>query len=70
MMCYCITQVNEFLKEHNTQIETPIAFNPNEGMKVMTAMRISTVKLDSKKRVGPSAFFATYCPVCGEKYEQ
>lgn len=68
-MCNCITKVNEFLKDHNTQVEFPIVFNANKGLSVVTAMRISTVKLDTKNREGPVALFASYCPICGEKYE-
>lgn len=69
-MCDCINKVNEKLKEYNTQIEFPIAFDPNDGMKIVTSVRISTVKIDTRKKLGPVGFFATYCPVCGEEYKQ
>ncbi len=69
-MCDCITRINKFLKDHNTQLEAPITFNPDNGMKVLTIMRIATVKINNRKKLGPVGFFATYCPVCGEKYEQ
>ena len=67
-MCDCVTKVNKKLEEHNTRLDIPIGFDPLSGLSAMPNMKIATSKIDEKKKEDIS-FFATYCPVCGEKYE-
>lgn len=61
-MCDCMDTVNVKLAEHNTKIELPW-FGPQ-------LPRIITMKADQKKRGKPMGIFATFCPFCGEKYQQ
>lgn len=63
MACECVERVNNepIMIENNTQIMLPW-FGPQRAMLI-------TMKLDEKKRGKPKEFFATYCPLCGVKYE-
>jgi len=62
-MCNCIEDTNNdpLMIESNTQIMLPL-FGPQRAL-------IVTMKLDEKKRGKPKYFFASYCPLCGEKYK-
>jgi hypothetical protein len=63
-MCECIKAINEMIARDNTQL-TPVFMLRNSPTKV----RLSTEKIDPKKRKGPIAIFAAYCPFCGLPYE-
>jgi hypothetical protein len=59
-MCGCIERTNAFLADHNTRITLPM-LGPQLPF-------VLTEKVDDKKRGKPAFLFATYCPLCGEKY--
>ena len=62
-MCDCIRKVNKLLAEHNTEIQTVSLFSPKG--RIEERLAVPTVRLDTKKRVGPMKLFATFCPMCG-----
>lgn len=62
MSCRCVEQVNAALSGRNTQVERIFSLT-GDGMLV----GIRTVKVDSKKRAGPVALMATFCPFCGKR---
>lgn len=64
-MCDCISLVNEQLKKHNTLLNVTFPFSMTGDMRVV----LSTVKYDDKKRGRPKTMIASYCPICGEKYD-
>jgi len=72
-MCDCIEMTNKDLKENhpefNTRVHVPIVFNFKDGVCKESKAMIVTEKLDDKKRIKPIKLFASYCPFCGEKYE-
>jgi hypothetical protein len=55
----CVVQIQEQLKEYNTQLETNL-FDP-------TQVFVQTVKVDTKKRGKAKMVLASYCPFCGVK---
>ena len=67
-MCNCIVELNKKLIERNTRIVIPITFGSN--LSLMGGPIIKTEKIDSKKRVGPVNVLASYCPFCGNKYDE
>jgi phage terminase large subunit GpA-like protein len=62
-MCDCIKQVNEKMKEYNTQLDLPFFLNGSTPR-----VQISTEKIESKVRKGPYHLFSEFCPFCGEQY--
>lgn len=66
--CECLTDFNERLKEHNTQIDVTFGF-PRDGSPPFTRPTISTSKIEKRKRVGPVIAVPTFCPFCGDRYE-
>ncbi len=54
----CFENVNEHLAKFNTQLDINL-LNTNQVF-------VSTLKVDSKKRVKPRTVIATYCPFCGK----
>lgn len=65
-MCNCITQVNEQLKPHDTEIGVMIMLNPPD-----VRVELSTyIPYGTKVKRGqkPMRLSAAYCPFCGEKY--
>ena len=65
-MCDCIEKLNELLKPRNTLIN--VSFDLLGKMPMRTI--ISTVKYDDKNRMEERTIIATYCPFCGQKYEE
>ena len=67
-------ETNKSMKEEhpewNTVLNIPISFNYHTGELHTSRVIVSTMKLDEKKRIKPISLFASYCPFCGEKYEQ
>jgi hypothetical protein len=61
-MCDCIKSTNEYLAQHNTKITIPWLGTQRPF--------VQTEKIDGKKRNKPMMLFASYCPFCGEKYEE
>ena len=66
-MCKCIDEINEQLKQQNRNTQVKQAF----GMKgtIPNAM-VSTEKADTNKREKSASIFASYCPFCGQKYDE
>lgn len=65
--CDCFTKVNKLLQEHNTAVALCDTINMKTG-NFERRMVVPTARIDTKKRKGPMRVFATYCPMCGEKY--
>ncbi len=63
-MCKCIALGNDKLAEKNTRIATAHSI-PGLAEKV----RIQTVKLRPRSRLGPVTLLATFCPFCGVKLD-
>ena len=76
MACDCWERTNEALLEHNTRIVRPMHLKEvitEQGRRfdlAMTGVELATAKVDPKKRGKPVTFVATYCPMCGERYEE
>lgn len=70
--CNCVKLVNEALEreEANTVLDIPMSINLSTGKMGPQRMVIATVKSNSKKRGQKKTLFATYCPVCGKKYNE
>jgi len=68
-MCNCITVANKALREHNTAIHLVDTINMKTG-NFERRMSVPTARIDAKKRKRPMKVFATYCPMCGEKYPE
>lgn len=64
--CDCVTQVNEQLAEHNTQIAVAITLktSPNQ---IGSLPLVATTKLEDHKRGRPKTVVCSYCPFCGKK---
>lgn len=60
-MCDCITKENIELGKRNSQVLIP-AWGPQR-------MMVKTVKVDVMRHRKPMELFASFCPLCGEKYE-
>jgi len=65
--CDCFTKVNRLLREHNTAVDLCDTINMKTG-NFERRMVVPTKRIDTKKRKGPMRVFATYCPMCGDKY--
>lgn len=59
----CLTEMNDLLREYNTQISGVIDFS---GLN-RELVQISTAKFNDKIRKKPRVLFATHCPFCGIK---
>lgn len=68
MSCNCIAEVNEALKAHNTRLDIPMLLSGYS----LTARKvaIATEKIDRKKRGNPVTVQGSYCPFCGQRYEE
>lgn len=62
-MCNCISNINADLKSHNTLLVFTLLGNPPRV--IIDTTQIETGR-GKKKAV---AVVATYCPFCGERYE-
>ena len=67
-MCNCITEIQTYLAEHNTQVDVCIGIREN-AFKFL-GVYLKTHKIDTHKRGQPKHVVASYCPFCGEKYEE
>lgn len=66
--CTCLSNFNEMLKEHNTEIDITFSV-PRDGGPMRAFPKISTSKIETRKRVGPVIAAPTFCPFCGQRYE-
>ena len=65
--CTCVKQVNEKLKEFNTELDTCLSLSMSD-MKASASLVIASRKIDSKKRGSAKTVFPRYCPFCGKKF--
>lgn len=70
-MCECIENIDQKLKENktNTRIKTPITFSVKNGFGPIRTV-VTTEKIDKSERKVPMMLQASYCPFCGEKYQE
>lgn len=73
-MCNCIREINSKLTKSgiNAELDVPFIVDPITKDIRAEIVTISTCKRDESKR-GKSVtvtVFASYCPFCGERYEQ
>lgn len=68
-MCNCISKVNKLLSEHNSVINLVDTIDMTTG-RLTARMTIPVRRLDHRKRKEAMRVFATYCPMCGEKYPE
>jgi hypothetical protein len=68
MTCTCATEADKRLAELNTCIDFATLIGPKG--KVTDRIAVRTIKLDPKKRKGPSVLVASYCPFCGVALEK
>lgn len=62
-MCECLPTINSKLREtHNTIVSSTLG-RPSRAV-------VSTLRFDCKVRGKPVAMIASYCPFCGENYEE
>ena len=66
--CTCLKEFNEQLREHNTEITVTFGI-PRDGSPMYIRPKISTEKIETRKRVGPVLVVPTFCPFCGTRYE-
>jgi hypothetical protein len=68
-MCDCLSMVNRELAKHNTHVDLVDTINMTTG-KFEQRMAIPTARTNTRKRGSPMKVFATFCPMCGEKYPE
>lgn len=66
--CNCLSDFNKKLEDHNTEIDVTFCFH-RDGRPMTARPKISTSKIESRKRVGPVIASPTFCPFCGKAYE-
>jgi hypothetical protein len=59
--------VNRALAEHNTHVDMVDTINMTTG-KFEQRMAVPTARINTRKRGSAMKVFATFCPMCGEKY--
>ena len=71
-MCNCIELSTKALDEtgRNTALNVPISVDFKNGKLCTPRLTVGVVKKDESKREKPTLIFATYCPFCGEKYQE
>jgi hypothetical protein len=65
-MCNCIKETNEAMEKSEMNTKLRLAFSLNG---TINRAIISVEKFDDKIKKKPIKLFATYCPFCGQKYE-
>ena len=70
-MCDCINEVNESLKENNTQVFLPLSFSfSSHELSVPKRVYIKTEKINNKIKKGPTNLSGAFCPFCGKLYKK
>lgn len=67
-MCDCFKQVNEQLEPLGDELSVRMMFNFEKASLRFSNAIVATNKKEGK-RGKPTTLFASYCPFCGEKYE-
>lgn len=68
-MCNCVSMVNRELVKHNTEISMVDTISMVTGQ-FERRMAVPTQRINTRKRGTPMKVFATFCPMCGEKYPE
>ena len=63
MNCNCIAEMDAAMTEHNTVVNSSIAFG---GSSPGLYVSVPTMKLDTSKRGKAITLIASYCPFCGK----
>jgi hypothetical protein len=66
-MCDCVEQVNEQLEKLNAELVIPFLLTPGKKSRPTVSVR-EKERIKGKKKNVPT-LFCTYCPFCGELYE-
>ena len=69
-MCNCIEQANELLKESNAKIAQSIIWDSKENTLRISGARVELEKINTNKRKSLPPLMASFCPFCGQKYEE
>lgn len=67
-MCDCRQAINEKLGEHNGRLASGFSFGG--GKMEFIPVLITTEKIDTRSRKKPPIVIASYCPWCGEQFEE
>jgi hypothetical protein len=65
-MCSCLEETNKILAKDNTEITFMFYLMGNKQPKAL----IQTQKRNPKIKGAPKRIAATFCPFCGERYDQ
>lgn len=66
-MCDCIDKLNEQLEERNLVVNSSFnLFNPDAPSRIA----LDTLFLKPHGKAASAKVYATYCPICGEKYKE
>lgn len=64
-MCDCITKVDELLAERNGRLYVTINL-----MNGKAYPKLGVEKKETRSRTKPPLMIPTYCPFCGQRYEE
>jgi hypothetical protein len=67
IMCDCFDTVGATLEKDNERFVSLLSFDTGN---VLKRALITIEKVNPKKRPGLRKLVATFCPFCGEKYEE
>lgn len=65
-MCNCIQEVDQKLAERNTRLTQALV----SGNWTTPTIMLQTEVIEKKRGAKPVGVFLSYCPFCGEKYEE